>query len=626
MKAPSLTDLRKVDKMLSATADDLYRHMLRSVVYQWSELSGNKTLENAVYSWDIPEMLRISDSLVAQVHATAALHFAANQIAALTRKYPWTRKESGLDPENAAIETFKLSERRCRRLNQWFRARRLRSMKNVPLTGTLSRMSSWIRYVIRDAPDLRKIYELCDITGGACVGVHGDATNLVRKLQAPYWSVTAPALPYFAASLCHNFHFATRVACGNHGVQSLQVTERDLQASVKVVNHNLVGFVPKTAKTFRSIAVEPLGNSYLQKGTDQVLRIYLRRVGLDLSRQDPNQRMAFEGSFDDEEGFCTIDLSSASDSISLGLCREILPPEWFNFLNCIRSPSYILPKSPRATVGRTTSDCSPIRYEKFVTMGNGFCFPLQTLIFASVVKSIQPNAIPGVDFRVYGDDIIVRKNIFEQVVAVLRKIGFLTNDRKTFGSGPFRESCGSNWYRGEDVTPMTLDFRLDSLESMFKFLNLTRRNPRTSAFFSEVLPIIFNRIPSRFRFVRPFKGRPETGIDPVGLEFTPMWHWHKAWQCHSWLELDTRAVCDRVGTRSSESWVVMAAALRGHSSSRPFTLRRQVERRIRRVASCVPEQQEYDLYLEALLRSNGESCQRYVGMRSPFVTSRGSSI
>jgi len=351
-----------------------------------------------------------------------------------------------------------------------------------------------------------------------------------------------------------------------------------MATSCTQVHYNKVGFVPKTAKTHRVIAVEPLGNSFIQKGIDEYLRLRLKRIGLDLRDQSPNQRMAYEGSFDGENSFVTIDLSSASDSISTELVKTLLPRDWFNLLNRVRAPRYLLPGSEEH-----------LAYEKFVTMGNGFCFPLQTLLFASAIKAVDPTAVAGVDFRVYGDDIIVRKNISSAVISLLSVMGFTTNSRKTFVSGPFRESCGSNWYQGEDVTPMTLDWKLDCLENLFKFLNQSRRNERTTLFFEGMYDPIFREIPDQFLFWRPYKGRPETGIDPAGLEFTPRWHRHSAWQCPMWLELHVIPVEDRVAGLLSQSWVVMAAALRGSSSSKPFTFRRRVETRIRRVASGCPE-------------------------------------
>lgn len=229
-----------------------------------------------------------ADSLVDAVHPTAELHFSASQLAAVVRKYPWNPSVIGTDPEGTAMKTFLSSEHRCKWVNRWFRARR--RCYDGEWEPVFAKVRSWIKHVLGDAPNLQAIYGLCDLTGGANVGVTGDATNLGRKLLAEKWSVTPSALPYFAAALCHNAHFATRVARGNGVVQSLWVSDKDLQGSCELVSNNKVAFVPKTAKTHRSIAVEPLGNGYLQKGTDLYLRGLLRRVGIDLSDQTLNQR------------------------------------------------------------------------------------------------------------------------------------------------------------------------------------------------------------------------------------------------------------------------------------------------------------------------------------------------
>jgi hypothetical protein len=427
-------------------------------------------------------------------------------------------------------------------------------------------MRSWIRYVIKDEPDLLYVYEHCDFTAGASIGVHGDATSVGRKLLAQHWTMTPSVMPYFAAALCHNFHYATRVAKRNAVVQSLHIEEHDVREAARLVNANKIAFVPKTAKTFRSIAVEPLGNGYLQKGTDLLLRKYLKRVGIDLSDQTLNQELARQGSANDtaENPFCTIDLKSASDSISIGLVQELLPPSWFNFLNRIRSPSYLL-------------NGHEYRSEKFCTMGNGFCFPLETLIFAAACHAVNAGQ-PSVDFSVYGDDIIVRRDKYDALLLLLRRIGFLPNNRKSFREGPFRESCGANWYAGEDVTPFTLDFRLDSIQALFKFANLARRNTRSKSYLDECVRIVLMRIPDRFLFVRPFKGSADSGIDPYGFEFRPSyWKRHHKWHTLRWLELESRPVKDDL---RCPSWVVEAAALRGHSSQALFTYRRKTGTRV----------------------------------------------
>jgi len=585
VKLPRASEVREVNRSFSRRADELYRRVLAVALSQYARLSGDKKGLGLLRSRSFPQLLRWADEVAGTVYPSASLQFAAHQVTSLIRKYPWDESVVQTNPEQAAVDTFKRAEHRCARVNQWFatRSRPFSRRRADRWEYYLNRMRSYIRYVINDAPDLLSIYEGCDFTAGASIGVHGDATNLGRKLSAERWSVTPPALPILAAALSHNVHYGSRFARSNGLIQSLHISETDVQASVQLVRANKIAFVPKTAKTFRSIAVEPLGNGFIQKGTDLLMRKLLKRVGIDLSDQSLNQRMARQGSLDDsDESFCTLDLTSASDSISVALVRELLPPDWFNFLNRIRSPSYEL-----SGVVSTSN--------KFCTMGNGFCFPLETLIFASACHAVNAGRA-STDFMVYGDDIIVRRKFYDDLVSLLLRLGFLPNRRKSFKEGPFRESCGSHWYRGEDVNSFTLNFRLDNLQSMFKFVNLAQRNRRTSAFLEECVRIVLMRIPDQFLFWRPFKGAPDTGIDPIGTDVRNIrWSRCQKLQTFKWIELSSRPVRD---DRRYPSWVVEAAILRGASSEEPFTFRRKTVVRVRAIA------RSGDLTSQEITRSN----------------------
>lgn len=565
MKTPRLSELKRLNKTLKEKSGSNYRRLLALAITQYARVTGDLSLLGYLRSKRYDLLYAASDALSAQLYTDATKHFVAHQVVALIKKYPWDPAVVKLDPEATARRAFLASEHRCKWMNRWALASYRRK---VDVEDPLVRMArSFIRDVLGTSPDLRSIYAQCDFTAGASVGVHGNATNLGRKLQAEKWSVTPSALPYFAAALCHQPHYATKVARGNGQVQSLYVSDADVRESCELVSYNKVAFVPKTAKTHRSIAVEPLGNGYLQKGTDLEMRKRLKKVGIDLSDQSLNQRMARYGSEDDsEEGFCTIDLSSASDSISVGLVKLLLPPAWFRFLDSIRSPSYL------------DSDGVEKRYEKFCSMGNGFCFPLETLIFAAVCHACKADRF-GKGCAVYGDDIIVRKKIFPDVVSLLKRFGFKTNRRKTFCSGPFRESCGANWYGGEDVTPFTLDYALDNLSAIFKAINLSRRNDRTAAFFSEAHRLLLSCVPDPWRFYRPTRGPADTAIDFLDLQLpAPRWRWSKTLQSPRWFELQMGP--SRDSSLDPQSWVVLAAALRGHPSERPFVIRRQVEMRV----------------------------------------------
>jgi len=98
-----------------------------------------------------------------------------------------------------------------------------------------------------------------------------------------------------------------------------------------------------------------------------------------------------------------------------------------------------------------------IFYEKFASMGNGFTFELETLIFWSLcVATAAYYQEDASKVSVYGDDIIVPANIALACIEVLDFCGFKTNKEKSFVFGPFRESCGKDYFEGFPVRPFYL--------------------------------------------------------------------------------------------------------------------------------------------------------------------------
>jgi hypothetical protein len=63
---------------------------------------------------------------------------------------------------------------------------------------------------------------------------------------------------------------------------------------------------------------------------------------------------------------------------------------------------------------------------------------------------------------------------------LLRYFGFSTNKEKSFVVGPFRESCGTDWYAGADVRPCVVDKKIDSLSALYALHNGTLRNESTT--------------------------------------------------------------------------------------------------------------------------------------------------
>lgn len=214
-----------------------------------------------------------------------------------------------------------------------------------------------------------------------------------------------------------------------------------------VVPGNRITTVRKDRLKDRPIAIEPTLNMMLQLGADGYIRRRLKRkYHIDLDNQIPNQQLARAGSFDPTLfAPATIDLSSASDLISLRIAKLILPEQWYCYLCALRSPQGQLP------------DGTVIRYSKLSSMGNGSTFAVESLIFAAVcyaAAKLQGQDIRDLPVSVFGDDIIVPEFLVPDVLHILDRSGFSVNKAKSFTTGHVKESCGADWFRAYPVRPV----------------------------------------------------------------------------------------------------------------------------------------------------------------------------
>jgi hypothetical protein len=98
------------------------------------------------------------------------------------------------------------------------------------------------------------------------------------------------------------------------------------------------------------------------------------------------------------------------------------------------------------------------------TMGDATVFPTETIVIlaASLVALIEAREHDSdVNTRmiyVFGDDICIqnRASVHEAMHRVFSALGFKINDEKSFFSGPYRESCGVEAYRGYEIQPWYL--------------------------------------------------------------------------------------------------------------------------------------------------------------------------
>ena len=217
---------------------------------------------------------------------------------------------------------------------------------------------------------------------------------------------------------------------------------------------NRVVTVPKNYKTDRTIAIEPCMNIFVQKGIGAVMRRRLNAAGCNLNDQTRNQRLARIGALSGL--LATVDLSMASDTLSREFVSRFIRADWLMALEQSRSQFGVLPSGEK------------IFYQKFSSMGNGYTFELESLIFYSL--ALAHCRIHGAETQrvsVYGDDIIIPSAVTDSFLALLRFCGFKPNEKKTHKDGSFRESCGKHYFLEHDVTPFYVRKPVSALEDLF---------------------------------------------------------------------------------------------------------------------------------------------------------------
>lgn len=216
--------------------------------------------------------------------------------------------------------------------------------------------------------------------------------------------------------------------------------------------------VPKNAFTDRGISAEPTLNAFLQQGAGRYIRKRLKRfASVDLDSQSFNQWLAGKAQ---QLGYSTIDLESASDTLAYMLVMLLLPDPWFRYFDDLRTPCVRFDKSN-----------SQVSVQKFSAMGNAFTFELESLIFWAICSSVNELSTRGGSVAVYGDDIIVKRDIATSVIDALQWCGFKVNSEKTFISGRFFESCGEHYFDGVNVTPFYQKNSLTALPEVIRFHN-----------------------------------------------------------------------------------------------------------------------------------------------------------
>jgi hypothetical protein len=228
-----------------------------------------------------------------------------------------------------------------------------------------------------------------------------------------------------------------------------------------------VSSVPKNATTPRIIAMEPTYNMYVQLGIMDMMREEFRRDDnarnlICFDSQEPNQLMARSASRTGR--LATLDMKEASDRVSNQLVIATFDnhPHLGAAVQASRSRKADVP------------GIGVIRLAKFASMGSGLTFPIESMVFCTLIflgieralkRPLTQTDITSMfgSVRVYGDDILVPVEFVESVIETLETFGALVNKGKSFWTGKFRESCGGDYYDGFSVRIVRL--KHDPIES-----------------------------------------------------------------------------------------------------------------------------------------------------------------
>jgi len=233
--------------------------------------------------------------------------------------------------------------------------------------------------------------------------------------------------------------------------EEVSILEPGAEMPVRVIT------VPKTLKTPRIIAIEPAAMQYVQQSLLSEVRYafsedsFLSRV-IGFDDQEPNRFLARKGSLCGD--LATLDLSEASDRVSNQHVRAMLSdfPHLSALVDATRSRKADVPGH------------GVIRLSKFASMGSALCFPMEAMVFLTLIflgisrESSAPLSRDALikryrkQVRVFGDDLIVPVDNVLSVVNELSTFGYKVNVGKSFWTGRFRESCGRMYYNGQDVS------------------------------------------------------------------------------------------------------------------------------------------------------------------------------
>lgn len=523
---------------------------------------------DCIRSQDVGELLSITKNLDVSTYTSADLLLQDRLVVELFKKFDFA--DSPFNKREKAKLRFFEAEERCRETN--FRVGRHLNI-STKQNAVIHRAIRSIERILGEF-NLTEMLDYSRFGPGASLCCKGAYTTEYYKLSTAKPTVSVEAYPYAEALLNSDFDWLGSL----NGIHSFSIAGpfslfgRKTADVLTVVKANKVTFVPKNAETERSIAIEPYFNLYFQLGIGAMIRQRLfQHARINLDSQTRNQILAMKGSITGL--LATIDFSMASDTIALEVVRLLFPPSWFKHLDALRSKNYRM------------GGFSPFRYyEKFSSMGNGFTFELETLIFYALARaSCEELGVSFEDVSVFGDDVILPTICCELFTDVCDFLGFKVNEEKSFTSGNFRESCGEDYLKGFRVRPVfckelrTVQHVASLANRLSELNHSVGSGSRVNDMLHNAVSLLHSRIPRDVR--KLVVGPPSENVDgyihtrDIGaLTASPLVKWNRDLYCWEFPCIQFRATEHEHRNDAAALWVKFGLAVR----RRPIPLERML--------------------------------------------------
>lgn len=316
---------------------------------------------------------------------------------------------------------------------------------------------------------------------------YSNITSTSHLMESPLW----PSLWFSRGLERPTFDSGFSSECGSFSAIGSKVDYLEITP----IDHIEASFVLKSFGKYRVIWPEPTCNVYVNRVAGLAIADCINKTHLRIdTAADKHKKLACQGSIDGS--YATGDYTSASDLIAFSLSSWLRPDTL----------------QPYFLYGRVSQIAHSGRKDELhmtATMGCGFCWEWQTVVFYTFLQTIRDLNYPDIadeQLHAFGDDIIYPPIMHDLVQRYSSVFGWKMNNSKSFATGPFRESCGGDFLSGKNVRPVYARSLLREQVDIYRLYNrivLDHGEEPESKYLRHVLATLVKHTPEPLRLYGP---------------------------------------------------------------------------------------------------------------------------